>query len=285
MAQTQGYPTEANIATYLTAQGVEEITENQTDYMQEYRQGLWQGMKRTEAVSALSCYAPTTTTVNFIAGNYTWNGEEKTYSPTSNNNPTDNDTTYYWMDSANTVQSAIDGTGWPATEHMKIAEVAVNASGVITDITDRRTAVHKLFSSGVTSGVTTGLIMVKSANSATVKALLDTATNNLFAVNANDFILKIVFCTGTAAGATCVVDIGLDAAAGSGADLDGFIIDANANAAGVASSEDNTYAGVYADQGGKLVAANGYVTIDSSTDQDSSSWVGAVYMFYIPYKA
>ncbi len=53
---------------------------------------------------------------------------------------TDNDTTYVWLqDNSGSAQisSAIDGTGWPTTPHIKLAEVTV-ASGAITGIVDRR---------------------------------------------------------------------------------------------------------------------------------------------------
>ncbi|MBL4699979.1 MAG: hypothetical protein JKX85_01865 [Phycisphaeraceae bacterium] len=53
---------------------------------------------------------------------------------------TDNDTTYIWLyDAAGTatIGSAIDGTGWPAIPHRKLAEVTMLA-GVITTILDRR---------------------------------------------------------------------------------------------------------------------------------------------------
>lgn len=55
---------------------------------------------------------------------------------------TDNDTTYIWAESDGsngiTIDSAIDGTGWPTdVPHIKLAEVTM-ASGVITGIVDRR---------------------------------------------------------------------------------------------------------------------------------------------------
>jgi hypothetical protein len=53
---------------------------------------------------------------------------------------TDNDTTYIWLYNVAgtaTIGSAIDGTGWPAVPHRKLAEVTM-ASGVITSILDRR---------------------------------------------------------------------------------------------------------------------------------------------------
>lgn len=52
---------------------------------------------------------------------------------------TNNDTTYIWAenDSGINIDSAIDGTGWPAGAHIKLAEVTMSG-GVITGIVDRR---------------------------------------------------------------------------------------------------------------------------------------------------
>ncbi len=283
MAQSQGYPTEAAIATYLAAQGFEEITENNTTFMQEYRQALWRLLSRSEGAGVLSVYAATTTTFNIVAGKYLWNGEEKTYTAGANVNPTDTDTTYVWLDNANALQSVIDGTGWPATEHLKLAEVVVDGSGIITNIVDRRTVVQKTHGGGITSGITSGLVAVKHIATATLEALLDTVTNNVFAVNAGDTVLKIVFGVKTAAGGACLVDVGFDANAdGSGADTNGWIILGNANTIGAYASDNANYDGTYGKESGRVVAANGFVTITSTTDQSASSFVGGCYMLYLP---
>ncbi|MCG3180556.1 MAG: hypothetical protein BIFFINMI_02918 [Phycisphaerae bacterium] len=52
---------------------------------------------------------------------------------------TDNDTNYVWLDDGGDVQVGIDGDGWPATEHIKLASIAV-ADGTYTpdDVTDLR---------------------------------------------------------------------------------------------------------------------------------------------------
>lgn len=53
---------------------------------------------------------------------------------------TDNDVTYVWLYNSGgtaTIASAIDGTGWPAYPHYKLAEVTMSG-GVITAILDRR---------------------------------------------------------------------------------------------------------------------------------------------------
>lgn len=72
-----------------------------------------------------------------IAGNaYDYAGEDPAADAL-----TDNDVTYIWLqlDGAGGVEiaSAIDGTGWPAQAHVKLAEVTMVA-GAITGIVDRR---------------------------------------------------------------------------------------------------------------------------------------------------
>jgi hypothetical protein len=50
---------------------------------------------------------------------------------------TDNDTTYIWILLNGSIASAVDGTGWPAAPHFKLAEVTM-VDGAITAIVDRR---------------------------------------------------------------------------------------------------------------------------------------------------
>jgi hypothetical protein len=52
-------------------------------------------------------------------------------------NLTNNDTTYIWIGLNGSISSAVDGTGWPAAPHFKLAEVTM-VDGAITAIVDRR---------------------------------------------------------------------------------------------------------------------------------------------------
>jgi len=140
MAMTNGYPAIADIETYLAAQGVEEMTENNTNFRTEFLQFLWSLLNRNAFTSALGVWCPTTTSFNVRAGNYLYGSTVKTYVPGANVNPTDNDTTYIWLNDDNSIGSAIDGTGWPATEHVKLAEIDVDVAGIITAIRDLRVA-------------------------------------------------------------------------------------------------------------------------------------------------
>ncbi|MCP4566833.1 MAG: hypothetical protein GY841_04540 [FCB group bacterium] len=142
MAQTQGYPAVADILTYFGVQGTEEVTENNADFLTEYRQMMWRLMNRVEGAAALSVYADTTTTFRVQAGDYLWSGTRTTYAGSAQVNPTDDDITYVWMQGDNTIDSGIDGDGWPAEDHIRLAEVTVNASGTITDITDKRLVIE-----------------------------------------------------------------------------------------------------------------------------------------------
>lgn len=134
----QGYPALSDIVTYIAAEGVEEIAEGNTNFRQEFMQFLWSLLNRNSWAGGLGVYAASTTTFNVRGGSYLYKGTPKTYTPGSAVNPTDNDTTYIWMKPDNTIDSAIDGTGWPTTEHIKLASIVVDADGNITSITDLR---------------------------------------------------------------------------------------------------------------------------------------------------
>jgi hypothetical protein len=138
MAMTGGYPAEADIDVFLTDRGLELVTENNENFIAEFKQFVWGIFNRLDWAEALAVYCPSTTTFNVAGGQYLYKGEVKTYTPGSAINPTDNDTTYVWLTPANAVGSGIDGSGWPNTEHIKLAEIDVDADGIITDVRDLR---------------------------------------------------------------------------------------------------------------------------------------------------
>lgn len=138
MSMTNGYPDEADINTFLSDRSLELITENNPNYIAEFKQYIWGILNRLDWAGALSVYCPTPTTFNVSSGKYLFKGEVKTYAPGSAVDPTDNDTTYIWLNADNTIGSDIDGNGWPNTEHIKLAEIDVDSDGIITDIRDLR---------------------------------------------------------------------------------------------------------------------------------------------------
>lgn len=138
MSMTGGYPAEADIDAFLADRGIELLTENNENFIAEFKQFVWGLFNRVDWAGALSVYCPTATTFNVAGGEYLYKGVVKTYTPGSAVNPTDNDTTYVWLTPANAVASGIDGNGWPNTEHVKLAEIDVDADGVITDVRDLR---------------------------------------------------------------------------------------------------------------------------------------------------
>ena len=135
---TNGYPSQADIISDLAAAGIEIPTEGVTPYTEEFLQFVWGLYKGCEWAVTLSVYCPSATTINVRGGNYLYKGTVKEYTPGSAIDPTDSDTTYVWLLSDNTVDSGIDGSGWPSAEHIKLAEVDVDASGNITAIRDLR---------------------------------------------------------------------------------------------------------------------------------------------------
>ena len=138
MTMSNGYPSEADINTFLTARGIELVTENNADFVLEFKQLIYGLLNACDWATAIGVWLPSATTFNVRGGEYMYNGSIKTYTPGAAVDPTDNDTTYIWIDSDNTVGSDIDGDGWPATDHIKLAEIDVDGDGVITDIRDLR---------------------------------------------------------------------------------------------------------------------------------------------------
>ena len=133
-----GYPSVADIDDYLEGLGVELVTPHNPNFIDEFKQMIYGLLNAVNWTAALGVWLPSSTTFNVRGGRYLYKGTVKTYTPGGAVNPTDNDTTYIWLKPDNSIDSAIDGTGWPATEHIKLAEIVVDSEGVITDITDLR---------------------------------------------------------------------------------------------------------------------------------------------------
>lgn len=138
MSQSGGYPAESDIDTYLSGLGVELITENNSNFMLEEKQHIYSILNALRWAMSLGVWCPSSTTFNVRGGPYLYNGTVKTYTPGSAVDPTDNDTTYIWLKSDNTIGSGIDGSGWPGTDHIKLAEIDVDSGGNITAIRDKR---------------------------------------------------------------------------------------------------------------------------------------------------
>lgn len=138
MAMTNGYPAEADIDDFLSDRGIEVPTENNSNYYAEFKQFLWGILNALGWAGALGVYCASTTTFNVRGGRYLFKGEIKAYTPDTAVDPTDNDTTYIWLEPDNTIDSAIDGDGWPDTEHIKLAEIDVDSDGIITEVRDLR---------------------------------------------------------------------------------------------------------------------------------------------------
>lgn len=138
MTQTQGYPGQDTIDDFFGDLGIELISEWNMNFETEEKNWVWNILQAVRWAITLRVFAYTTTTFKAVGGLYLWGNTIKTYSTESAVDPTDNDTTYVWLTSSNAIGSGIDGDGWPATEHIKLAEIDVDADGIITDIRDLR---------------------------------------------------------------------------------------------------------------------------------------------------
>ncbi len=138
METTGGYPAGTDIETYLDGLGLEIVDENNNNFMAQYKQFVYGLINAVRWAASLGVWLPSASTFNVRSGRYNWRGTVKTYTAAGAVDPTDNDTTYVWMESDNTIGSGIDGSGWPESDHIKLAELVVDSGGVITDITDLR---------------------------------------------------------------------------------------------------------------------------------------------------
>jgi hypothetical protein len=157
---TGGYPSSSDIDDFLAEIGIEKITFANPNYYDEFRKFIWGILKAVNWALALGVYCPTPATVNVRGGKYLFKDTVKTFTTGQAINPTDNDTTYIWMAADNTIGSAIDGTGWPTTEHIKLAEIDVDEDGIITDIRDLRGETLLQYLKNVTSHTGTSAEML-----------------------------------------------------------------------------------------------------------------------------
>jgi len=139
MTMTGGYPAEADIDVFLTARGIDvEGMRGNCNFTQEFKQLIYRLLNDCDWAAGLAVYCPTSTTFNVRGGQYLYAGTVKTFTPGAAIDPTDNDTTYIWLTPTNTIGSGVDGSGWPGTAHIKLAEIDVDGDGVITAIRDMR---------------------------------------------------------------------------------------------------------------------------------------------------
>lgn len=170
-------------------------------------------------------------------------------------------------------------------------KIRVKAAGILTAMLGASAVTEAKLGSAVAAGLTVGAIAAKVLATTQLEALLSGgAQATAIAMNAGDCILDIILYVGTAAGSACTLDVGLDAAAAVGsADPNGLIEAANCNAVGiyqtlnsVTDATEPTYVGDLLGDGPVTIAADGYITVVSSTDQSSSSFVGQLVVLYIP---
>ena len=116
------------------------------------------------------------TTVRVASGRATINGSVLSYSSEITDLATfNNDITYIWLQDNTgiaTIGQASASVGWPAVDHVKLAEVTISA-GEITDILDRRA--ETIISSGLDAFA--GGSFVKYLTNITVQGTVSTPSN------------------------------------------------------------------------------------------------------------
>jgi hypothetical protein len=135
---TGGYPTISEIEDALAERGIELPTPHNPNWYSELQKMVWGLINALDWATVLGVFCPSPATFNVRGGKYLYKDMAKTYTPGDSVDPTDNDTTYIWMASDNTIDYDVDEIGWPATEHIKLAEIDVDEAGIITAIRDLR---------------------------------------------------------------------------------------------------------------------------------------------------
>ena len=135
------------------------------------------------------------------------------------------------------------------------------------------------------SGITVGPVKAQYIAPANFKALLNTSTNDLFAIKAGDIVLDVSVITSIASTVTSVINIGTDVDLdGTTADIDSLIVSADSETVGKVSFGNVTYDGSDAAGGLPFIADDdGYITVDSTVDITAEDdFVGCAIMTYIP---
>ena len=158
------------------------------------------------------------------------------------------------------------------------ATVSNTGSLVINDSVIESVKTTKTLSGNVIGGI----VSMKYLDGANLKALLDSTTNNIFAMKLNSIIVKVECVIQTASGIAGTIDLGPDATLRTaGADQDGFLALADSNVIGRYSSDNNTYTGAQLKFGQFTCEGDGNITIKSSVNLSASNIIGYVAVYYI----
>lgn len=150
-----------------------------------------------------------------------------------------------------------------------------------TDISDAAVTPVKIGAS-TSSGVTTNVMKSKTFDSATVKALLDGNPNSLTVdLDAGAYLYDFVIWTQTASGGAGTVKVGTDANWNVASDDDALVAAHDLNATGTYKMSVVDAGTATAGVAGMFTSATANLTIESSTDQSASSWVGGITIFYL----
>ena len=178
---------------------------------------------------------------------------------------------------------------WAGTTNITTIATDAIATTNIADkaITADKAASKSIVASATEANSTAGIVLFKHVNAADFKALLDTGTNNLFAVETNDILLEVVIHLNAVSTVACNLIVGLDAAAvGALTDTNALITTIAINGGARRSITSYDTIGDELASGMVQCAAAGYVTVTSDANVTAdATLVAAISIKYMHYTA
>lgn len=161
-------------------------------------------------------------------------------------------------------------------------DVTMDNTGAVTIAAGAVT--HTKIGLASAGGVNTGAVFFKFIGGATILPLLNTSTNNLVSMAAEEIVVDVIFTNIVAAGTACTVTIGADINYDGTGDVDGFLAAIDANTTNTYRMTTLDVASQPAYVNGLIPNAAGALTITSSADVSATGWDGGAIIMYVKFQ-